>query len=1028
MRARLGASVVAAAILAAVLSVSGLRPAQAGAVYQPETGVGLGELLQSLVDGDNPLITEVESTEVTSPLGGTTTDASGTATLTGTFQFTANIGEFQGLADLDFDGSSDLPTDLVRLGDTGDSFALTDLDGALGPILSVTAPVFDTVQGPIWSQFGLDPDDDGVQDFNGTPIRIAGDMKWSVPSLGVVDVFGGTFAGALPPDLSCPDNIHEFGKAYITPGAMPWDPSVAPNDTFRDLSNAIVTRCNDNFWYVDALSNVGSFFQSVPTNSFSLIWPTGWVTFTDRRETSAIQQYRLFAFRTPLVGGYQQTNTFQTTEPAYPGLREPAGDFLVGTPVTTEFGPFAFELEFTAPPGTPGSCPSGFTAPFELFVDRGTVPGTDNAVLHQFPSGQLTMGRLVFDPEGNVDITTEGSGEGYREMFALGNESTYTYLPDGLECTYDISFTAGNSIAAALLDAGLGRVDAPVDDGEADPETADSSESTPADTESAVTDDEATTPSPDDTPSDSGGAEAEPTADDDGTPWGPILAGIGFLMSAIGFGVTRTRRPTGSTESDDPAATSATPATTTTPPGTPDPCDRLRRLHAAAKTDAETKRAEATEAQEAAEAAGEAEDEANAEAGRADEAAKNAKTARERAERNRDRPPAGEEEAWIEDSETGERITGRDLRLRREAAGEAWDRYRNDPSAESAGQTEQDWQSLDAEGAREGRRSADDTDQATRQKALDDATTAENGANTAKSTADNALDDAERAARDARDAAARAEEAATAAETRAAALKRQLDECLGMTGTGAGATTRWGGPMGLREDADGGCFPEGNVERRVIETFDKTVKVNHWVTVRPTSGAASEARRISGELAWWRDLFATTSSAINVAGAIKGLVTRTPGDLVDTALSGGSVIAGDRLGIDIPTTIYQVPVVGLEGASAASAAIIKAWGGWSEKNHVEWVAQWGYQVRDCKLAWVEIWKCENGVKKCVEHVLEVNLGAPRLTGAVHTETYQPRQRWQPRVDGLTQTHARRVQTDSQALAAFMQKHVVGPCR
>jgi hypothetical protein len=233
--------------------------------------------------------------------------------------------------------------------------------------------------------------------------------------------------------------------------------------------------------------------------------------------------------------------------------------------------------------------------------------------------------------------------------------------------------------------------------------------------------------------------------------------------------------------------------------------------------------------------------------------------------------------------------------------------------------------------------------------------------------------------------------------------------------------------MGLSEDCDGGCFPEGNVERRVLETFDRTVKINHWVGVRPTSEARSEARRISGELRWWRDVFATTSSAINVAGAVKGLVTRTPKDAFDTAVSGASVVAGEKLEIDIPTTIYQVPVVALEGAAAASAAIIDKWGEWIERNHVEWVAEWGYQVRDCKLAWVEIWKCENGAKKCVERVLEVDMSAPRLTGVVHTETYQPNENWRPRVDGLTRTHATRVRTDSQLLTDFMQKHAVGPC-
>ncbi len=1011
MRPRRGFSVLSVGVLAAVLSVSAVAPTPAaGQGDQVQRGVGLEGLLQSLVDGDNPLITPVESTEVTSPLGGTTADTPGTATLTGTFEFTANVGRFEAPADLDFDGNVDIPADLERLMTGAGGFEAAVLDGVLSPTLERTAPVFEGSPVSVFDRLHLDPTDGGVQDFNGTPIRIAGDMNGNVPTLGVVDIWGGTFAGPLPPDLSCKGDIHEFGRAFLVPGGKPWVPQVAVNDTFRDVSNAVVTRCNNGFWYVDSLVNNGSSFSSTPTNSFSLVWPTGWVTFTDRRETATIVQDRMFAFRTPLVGGYQQSNTFQTTEPAYPGLRMPTGPFLVGTPVATEFGPFAFDIDLTLDPGAPIGCPPGWSAPYELFVDRSSQPGANDVVLHQFPSGQLTIGVALLSADGNLRVETEGTGDGYHEMFVLdgGDRSSYVYSPDGFVCPYGLDWVAQQSVAEALTGSGLGPVVAPEEEGPA--ATEQPGQATPQVDGSAT-----------------GPTEGTATESDDGLPWEPIAIGLGLLFLTIGFGITRTR---GKDRSPSPTAP-ATVASTTGPTRTTTitvmaegRCERLRRLYAQAQADADAKRRDATDAQTAAESAGESEDAANAAAGNADQAAEDAKTARERAERDRDRPPAGEEDAWIEDSTTGERITGRDLRLRREAAAEAWDDYRADPSPESADQTQQDWKDLDGDGARVGRRAADDADQAARQAALDAATTAETAANDAKSEADQALSEAEKASGDARAQAARAEQEATEAETRAATLKRQLDECLAMTG---GTPTRWGGPMGLSEDCDGGCFPEGNVERRVLDTFDRTVKVNHWVTVRPTSDARSEARRLSGELRWWRDMFATTSSAINVAGALKGLVTRTAKDAVETAVSGASVVAGEKLDIDIPTTIYQVPVVALEGAAAASAAIIDKWGEWIERNHVEWVAEWGYQIRDCKLAWVEIWKCEDGVKNCVERVLEVDISAPRLTGAVNTETYQPNENWRPRVDGLTHTHATRVQSDSQLLTEFMQKHAVGPC-
>jgi len=184
---------------------------------------------------------------------------------------------------------------------------------------------------------------------------------------------------------------------------------------------------------------------------------------------------------------------------------------------------------------------------------------------------------------------------------------------------------------------------------------------------------------------------------------------------------------------------------------------------------------------------------------------------------------------------------------------------------------------------------------------------------------------------------------------------------------------------------------------------------------RPRSGAVSRPSRV----------VAPTS----VKGAIEGLGTRTVGDAVSTAASGATVIAGESpsIGIDIPTVPSQVPVVILEGLAATTKTIIRSFGGWIKNNHIETIAEFGFQQRDVDLTWVEMWKCQNGVKTCAERVLEINMGAVRNSGSIRREVFQPRENWEPRVQGLARTLTHQAQSSSKQMIDFMQKFKAGPC-
>lgn len=1021
----------------AALPTAGVATGKGAPLFE---GAGLEDVLRSLVSGDSPLITGVPPRQPISPFGAEVVDETGDISIVDEFEAIINPQPFAISTDLDFDGTDDITTEngernaesptLVRVtpadGDPGTANQLWGdywLVYEKSQVPTFGGTIADSVDDLI-TGLGIDVASDEPQEALGTHVTVARPMNpGSVPFGGGITIWGAHTAGSYGDGAPCRNSmyIYEFGRAFLRAGSPSWvAPSFAPYDLFTDTSDAIVVRCTGSNWYVDALSNNGSSFQSTTTNTTALVFNNGFIAFTPSGEFGRDIGYRSFAFKTPASGGYQAGNTFATTYPTFPALMPPLPRVLVGNPFPNiEHGPFPIQLNMTASTYAEGSdeasaCGADWSALFEAYVFEGSTPDVMDVALYQFTSGQVTWGKITYSGP-DFMMTTSGGGDNFTENFALeGSGGEYRFNPGELSCSYAVSAGSGMSEFMTALDDLAPTEVAPSSSTSAPSTTAPTSTIDESTSKGSTTKDDSTT--------------RPETSDDGGFPWGltALLGGLALIVGGYFFSRTRNDDGTTETTTTTKSTTTGSPVATTTGAATEGPCDRLRRKYEEAKADAESKRSSADDAETSAEDAESEADDAGSDADDADGTANDAKDARQKAERNRDAPPPSEEESWIEDSETGERITGTDLRLRREAAGEAWDQYQSDPSQESAEQTESDWEALDAEGARAARREAWEADQAARAKALEEAQDAEETANDAKREADEARDAAEQKAKDAREEADRLDKEADDAEDRADELKRMLDECLGLS---TGSPTRWGGPIGLAEDSDGACYPDDNVERRVLDSFEKDVKVNWWVTVRPSSSGPQEARRIAGELRWWRDVFAGASSAINVAGAVKGLTTRTVGDAVGAAASGATVLAGDEdaLGIDIPTSLPQVPVVVLEGLAATSAALVDKWGEWIANNHVEMIAEFGFQVKHVKMTWVEMWKCENGVKKCAERVLEIDMGAIRTTGSVRTETFQPRERWQPRVDGLGRTIARQVQTSSQEMVTFMGKFQAGPC-
>ena len=250
---------------------------------------------------------------VNSPFGGASEqpqDVQDRATIVETFNFTVQPGA--GFGGFDPDGvnvaiSNDGPdgevhTEILSLPFDQRFFPPVQEGGAQTPV-----EFFDAL-------FDLDMSKDNVADFqDGTPFAING-ATIVPPSSGGPTNFNGPFhirgARFMSPPLPglCPGEQFDFFTGDAVGGDPTWIPGdFAPNDSFRDLSQAHVTRCVDGVIQpTQLLVNNGSQFRNQNTNAFSVLFADGsFFQAIPANELAGSVDTRTGIFITSSSGGFQ---------------------------------------------------------------------------------------------------------------------------------------------------------------------------------------------------------------------------------------------------------------------------------------------------------------------------------------------------------------------------------------------------------------------------------------------------------------------------------------------------------------------------------------------------------------------------------------------------------------------------------------------------------------------------------------------------------------------------------------------------
>ena len=434
-------AIVAAALVGPVVAsvrVAAVSPPAGRQNLDTSQEVGLEGLLRSLIEGDNPLITEVPDSQPFSPFGNDVVDDTGESTIALSYDFVINLTGFATAYDSTYPNSSDMSTDIVRVGtdSSGAVDAWTLADPYQWTLEDNQIPVFGqetySSTGGILVELGLDLSSSATQPALGTDVVVAQPMNPdTTPLTGPTTVWGAAIASSYGSNISCAPYIYEFGRGFLTVAGTAWVAgSHWPKDLFTGISNSLVIRC-DPVWYVGASVNSGSSFQLSTTATNALVAPSGYIAFTPSREFADSTGYRLFAFRTPASGGFQADNTFATTYPAFPELMDPHSPIVVSDPYPgADHGPFPIHLGFTAQTDT---CGGDWTALFEVYAWNTPTPNSFDLGLYQFASGQHSMGTLTLGGA-EPHMTTEGSGDAFTEMFDLvGPTGTYVFSPEGAE-------------------------------------------------------------------------------------------------------------------------------------------------------------------------------------------------------------------------------------------------------------------------------------------------------------------------------------------------------------------------------------------------------------------------------------------------------------------------------------------------------------------------------------------------------------------------------------------------------------------
>lgn len=406
-------------------------------------------------------------------------------------------------------------------------------------------------------------------------------------------------------------------------------------------------------------------------------------------------------------------------------------------------------------------------------------------------------------------------------------------------------------------------------------------------------------------------------------------------------------------------------------------------------------------------------------------------------------PPAcwsTEDGGWVEDDQ-GNRVTSRDLHMRRMALGELWGDYK--AGKVSAQEVEAQWKEMDTPEFREEMR---ETDEAAKELLGD---------------IDADIEAAQEAAEEACDKASEAQEEADEACDTAQAAKKAYEECIGAAMAAAGADGpseggTEGGPSGpsgpgvviggptqeSQKDPCEGVDPKrkyekaGSADRIRINVDFSIITGRHEGSERNVEAGEQLIINLSDlarDLDFAGDMLNARSAGLHIGGAANGY---RQGKYVATAagvVKGGidATMATTDLLPDVPTTPLQAGTEILEKTAQLGAFVAGKVTEWMRNYQIftvrrsffyQFVTATPYNIMECRegQGWV-----------CVEKVWEFDIGKLQvLKGNDRWFTVNSsvrRRQFEREVRRLGQSAVNTIKNDARRLAEWRARHEPGPC-
>ena len=414
----------------------------------------------------------------------------------------------------------------------------------------------------------------------------------------------------------------------------------------------------------------------------------------------------------------------------------------------------------------------------------------------------------------------------------------------------------------------------------------------------------------------------------------------------------------------------------------------------------------------------------------------------EREEACRAWPPAcwsTEDGGWIEDDQ-GNRVTSRDVHMRKTALGEIWGDYK--AGRLSAAQVEAKWKEMDTPEFRDEMRESDEAFK----DLLEDI--------------DADIDAAEQARDGACDKAADAQQKADGACATAKAAKKAYEDCVAseVAAVGAAAGTAGGTEGGTDGPSGPGSTPgtpgessdpcDGVDPKRKYEPAGNAdrIRVNVDFSIIIGRYEGSERRVAAGEqlvmnlqdlardLDFAGDMLNARSAGLHIGGAANGYAQ---GKYVATAagvIKGGidATMATTNLVPDVPTTPLQAGTEILEKTAQLGGLVAGKVTEWMSNYEIftvrrsfyyQFITATPYNIMECRESqgWV-----------CVEKVWEIEIGKLQvLKGKDRWFTMNStvrRAQFNREVRRLSQSAANTIKRDAEKLVEWRSRHEPGPCQ